>query len=237
MQLSDARVLVVGMGGLGCPASLALVRAGVGRLRIADDDVVELHNLHRQILFEDADVGQRKVEVARRALSRLGDAEIEPVFARFLPENAIELLRNIDLVVEGCDNVPTKFLVSDACFLSKVAVIHAAAVAWHGTALAVGPAGGPCYRCVFEDIPEGGAPNCAEVGAMGPAVGRVAALQVDLAFRAIAGLSPWGQMRRSDGLTGRWRDTMLQARAECILCGHSPSIRSITRAQYTQETA
>ena len=234
MAMANLRVLVVGMGGLGCPTAMALADAGVRRWRLMDDDVVELHNLHRQILYTEADLGRPKVEAASAALHARGASDVEPLSTRFLPENAAEALRDVDLVIEGCDNVPTKFLVADACYLHQVAVVHASAVAWYGTALAVGPRGGPCYRCLFEDMPLVPAPNCAEVGAMGPAVGRVAALQVDLALRALLGEAPWGTLYRSDGLRSTWRKTRVQARAECTLCGEAPQITGVARGNYVR---
>ena len=157
---SRARVLLVGIGGLGCPAAIALVDAGVGTLGIADDDTVDLTNLHRQILFDEADVGAPKLDAAaraleHRALARACELTIVLHRTRLLPHNAVAVVSAYDLVVEGSDNFATKFLTADACALAGVPVVHAAAVRWHGTALAVGARGMPCYRCVFEDLPAG----------------------------------------------------------------------------------
>ncbi len=212
-------MLVVGMGGLGCPAALALARAGVGHLALLDDDEVDATNLHRQILYTEADVGAPKAEVAARALRRAGGVgELEPILARFLPETAVELAARYDVVVEGADNFPTKFLAADACALAGVPVVQGAAVRWYGTALASGGGGRPCYRCLFEDIPTEGAPNCDEAGVMGPVVGIVGAIQASLVTY--------------DGKADRLRTLAVPPRPGCALCGDAPTIRAVTRERY-----
>ena len=155
-----ARVLVVGLGGLGCPSLLALAQAGVGTLGLCDDDEVDATNLHRQILYGEADVGMHKVDAAARALAAIAPrVELRPYRTRLLPTNAAEIVRGWDVVLEGADNFATKFLAADACAAAGVPVVHASSVRWVGTALAVGARGRPCYRCLFEDVPEGDAPN------------------------------------------------------------------------------
>ena len=233
MRREDARVLVVGVGGLGCPAALALARAGVGTIGIADDDEVDLTNLHRQILFDEADVGRPKVDAARAALARLvPGVRTEAVGSRLLPENAVDLVTDWDVVVEGSDNFPTKFLTADACAIAAVPVVQAAAVRWHGTALAVGRRGRPCYRCLFEDIPHEHAPNCAEAGVMGPVVGVVAALQIDLVLGFLDGREVAGTLVTFDGKSERVRRRRASWRASCPLCGETKSITRIDRARY-----
>lgn len=217
---AGARVLVVGAGGLGAPVILALAHAGVGTIGIVDDDEVEKTNLHRQILFREADVGRQKGEAARAAITWINErisVEVHPT--RFLPHNAIELASMYDLVIEGSDNFPTKFLVADACYLAKVPVVHAAAVRWVGTALAVSATGAPCYRCVFEDIPRGDAPNCATAGVIGPIVGVVGALQADLALKMIDGEHVAGTLVSFDGRSETIRRHAVSARKSCALCG------------------
>jgi molybdopterin/thiamine biosynthesis adenylyltransferase len=235
-RLSRASVLVVGAGGLGCPATLALARAGIGRIVLSDDDVVEASNLHRQILFSDEDIGRDKLDSAERALRRAGfGGTVERVRSRFLPDNARTLSANVDVVVEGADNFATKFLAADACRLEGRPVIHGAAVRFRATAWAVGADGAPCYRCLFEDLPrEGAQASCAEAGVMGPVVGLAGALMADLALRVLLGRpSVTGRLFTYDGLSDRLRTVEVLPRAGCALCGLRPSISDIEETRYT----
>jgi adenylyltransferase/sulfurtransferase len=207
---------------------MALARAGVGTVGLCDDDLVDRSNLHRQILFADADVGGSKVACAEAALRAWAPRVDVRVHARrLLPGNAIDLVRHYDVVLEGSDNFATKFLAADACALARVPVVHASAVRWIGTALAVGAGGGPCYRCLFEDLPGDGAPNCAEAGVMGPVVGVVAAAQADLALALLDGEGSGGQLVTFDGRSGELRRRTIAPRADCPLCGADvpPTIR------------
>jgi molybdopterin/thiamine biosynthesis adenylyltransferase len=234
-DLSAKRVLLVGVGGLGSPAAIALATAGVGTLGLADDDEVEEGNLHRQILFSEADVGAKKTGAAARALRAWpGASRVEVVVhdTRILPGNAVDLVRGYDVVVEGSDNFATKFLVADACVLASVAVVHGAAVRWHGTALAVAAGGHPCYRCLFEDLPRDHAPGCSEAGVLGPAVGVVGALQADLALSLLSGHAVGGTLVTFDGKTDVLRRRVIAPRPDCELCGRSARIRAIDRGRY-----
>jgi len=235
--LQQRSALVVGVGGLGCPAALALAEAGVGRLVLADDDRVELSNLHRQILFDASDVGQDKLEAAERALYRQGarPGSIELVRSRLLPENARELVRSVDVVLEGADNFATKFLCADACFLERRAVVHGAAVRWNATVLTVAETGTPCYRCLFEDLPSGeAAPNCAEAGVIGPVVGFAGALMADRALSVLLGeRAVFGNIVSYDGKTDRARSVAVGPRRTCALCGADRTIDSIRYDRYT----
>lgn len=216
-----ARVLVVGLGGLGCPALLALAHAGVGTLGLCDDDQVDATNLHRQILYREADVGMHKVDAAARALAEVAPrVELRTYRTRLLPATAADIVRGWDVVLEGADNFATKFLAADACAAAGLPVVHASSVRWVGTALAVGARGRPCYRCLFEDVPEGDAPNCAEAGVMGPVVGLTAAAQVDLALALLGGSSAVaGTLVTVDGKSGTLRRRTVPPRTDCPLCG------------------
>jgi molybdopterin/thiamine biosynthesis adenylyltransferase len=220
VKRQEARVLVVGAGGLGAPTMIALAHAGIGTIGIVDDDEVEKTNLHRQILFRERDVGRPKAEAAKDAITWINERiSVEVHSTRFLPHNAIELAGMYDLIVEGSDNFPTKFLVADAAHLAERPVVHAAAVRWVGTALAVSAKGAPCYRCVFEDIPTGDAPNCATAGVIGPIVGIVGALQADLALKMIDGADVAGTLVSFDGRSNAIRRRIVGPRKSCALCG------------------
>jgi len=228
------RALLIGVGGLGCPAAMALTRAGVAVLGLCDDDSVERSNLHRQILFGDKDVGRPKVEVAVAALREVAPGvELRAHRHRLLPDNAVRLVSEYDVVLEGSDNFATKFLAADACAIARVPIVHASAVRWIGTVLAVGSGGRPCYRCLFEDIPGDGAPNCAEAGVMGPVLGIVAAAQVDLALSLAVGEPVAGELVTFDGRVDELRRRTLRPRADCGLCGQPSRIRQIEADSYT----
>jgi len=235
--LQQRSALVVGVGGLGCPVALALAEAGLGRIVLCDDDLVDNTNLHRQILFDEADVGTDKLTAAERALYRAGAraGSIELVHSRFLPDNARELARSVDLVIEGADNFATKFLCADTCFLEGRPVVHGAAVRLRATVFCVAPRGAPCYRCLFEDLPTGpSAPNCAEAGVLGPVVGFAGALMADRALSVLLGDgSVFGNLVSFDGKTDRARELTLSARPNCALCSTERSISTITYDRYT----
>jgi adenylyltransferase/sulfurtransferase len=239
-NVNAATVLVVGLGGLGCPTALGLARAGVGRLLIADDDLVDETNLHRQILYRDDDVGRDKLDAGIAALSTLcpdSPTALVPLRTRILPENARQLVREADLVVEGSDNFATKFLVNDACHLEGRSHVQGSAVRWVTTAFCMGPRGNPCYRCLFEDVPRGiEAPNCAEAGVMGPVVGMGGALLVELALGVLQNRKPEGQLISYDGKTDRLRRRPIHGRASCPLCGSAPSILDTRYERYADES-
>ncbi len=232
----NVRVLLVGLGGLGCPTALMLTRAGIGELRILDDDVVEASNLHRQVLFSQEDVGQDKLRAGVAALKRLcplSPTRIEPVQTRLLPDNARELVRDVDIVVEGSDNFATKFLCADTCFLERKPVVQGAAVRLITTALSSAPAGRPCYRCLFEDLPgQGQAPNCAEAGVLGSVVGFGAAIMAELTLRIVNGCPDYGHVYSYEGRLDQMRRHSLFSRDNCTLCGHQPQIVDIGWSAY-----
>lgn len=229
------RVLVVGVGGLGCPAAEVLARSGACDMTLVDDDLVDVTNLHRQILFREADVGRPKVDVARERLLEVAPASsVDVVRARIDVGNVLALVAAAAVVVEGSDNFPTKFLVADACRLAGRALVSAACVGTSGTALLAGGVGAPCYRCVFEDLPIGEAPNCATAGVLGPVAGIVGALAADLALGFLAGSrEPGTLLRFEDGAAGpRFRRVRIAQRADCLLCGPRRRIRSLDETRY-----
>jgi molybdopterin-synthase adenylyltransferase len=222
--LESARVLLVGAGGLGCAAARVLVESGVGALTVLDDDCVELSNLQRQTLFNDADVGAPKASLAAERLTSLArDAGHKSVIVareiRVLPENARNLLNGYDLVLEGADNFATKFLVADACALNRVPLVQAGAVRWVGWALASLPGRSACLRCVFEDMPRGEQDTCAGAGVIGPVVGALGALQAALALRLLrADETAAGELWSYAALAGTLRRRPVRRQARCPLC-------------------
>ncbi len=222
-------VALVGVGGLGAPAALALARAGVESLILIDDDTVDRSNLHRQILFRDADVGKSKLAATIDSLRRKGlKTKLEAREGRLTP-STLEYLNGADVIVECSDNYATKFLAADAARLRERPIVHGSAIRWLGTVLSVGPTGSPCYRCLFEDIPECAQGGCDVAGVVGPVCGIVGALQAHL---ALAGSAEYGTLIALDGLRDGLRTRRIPARAGCALCGSARTIDAIDAARY-----
>jgi molybdopterin/thiamine biosynthesis adenylyltransferase len=231
--------LLIGLGGLGCPAALALVRAGVGELALCDDDVVDEGNLHRQILYGASDVGRDKLDAARSSLAAAAErsgTRLRLVRERFLPDSARRLAREVDVVVEGADNFATKFLTADAALLEGRPVVHGAGIRWVGTAWSVAADGRPCYRCLFEDVPTGPQASCDSAGVMGPVVGVVGAIMAELALRVLSGRPAHGELWSFDGKREALRKVAVGARAGCALCGSGASIRDTDESRYLSGT-
>jgi molybdopterin/thiamine biosynthesis adenylyltransferase len=237
-HLAATRILLVGTGGVGAPCAIALAEAGVGALRIADDDVVELTNLHRQLLFSEADVGTSKPEAARRSLlRRRPDLDVQVFEGRATPDTVFELLRNVDVVVDATDNFATRFLLADACHLSAVPVVHAAAVRWVGTVMSVRQQGAPCYRCLFEDLP-GEAPDCATAGIVGPVCGVIGGIAAEMALALAQGSTRFSaKIATFDGQRDQLRLVEVAARASCALCGPHATIRDLVETRYIPDSA
>lgn len=231
-------VLVVGAGGVAHPAVIALASAGVGRIVICDDDVVDRSNLHRQILFSEADVGELKTEALAERAAALGDSSVvvETKKTRFLPSTALDLLDGIAVVLDACDNFATRFLVADAAHRAGVPSVHGAAVRWTATAMASPASGKPCYRCLFEDLPEGDAPDCATAGVVGPVCGVAGGLAADLVLRILRPgtdvPSAFGVVATFDGLTDHLRVVRVKPRPGCELCGAGASMPDLAPHRY-----
>jgi molybdopterin/thiamine biosynthesis adenylyltransferase len=229
------RVLVVGAGGLSSPVLRLLARSGVAEVTLVDDDVVDESNLHRQTLYSDADVGLSKIERAERALRELSPGlSVRLVEGRFVPATAMDLLQGHALVVEGADNLATKFLVADAARIASVAAVQAGAVRWAGWAFCALP-DSACLRCLFEDIPQDRIETCAEAGVVGPVVGVLGALQAAFAFRLLQGARPGGELWHYDALRGALRKTFVRRRGDCPLC--NGEIQDLPVERYTAACA
>lgn len=233
--MADGPVVLIGAGGIGAPLGIALAASQrVRSLVVVDDDRVELSNLHRQILFRDEDVGRPKLEAFAGALERRApEMRVELRPGRALPDTVISIVAGAAVVLDATDNFASRFLIADACALAAVAVVHAAAVKWRATVLAVAPGGRPCYRCLFEDIPAEGAPDCATAGVVGPVCGVAGALAADRALRILSNdTSVYGSIATYDGLRDALRAVPVRPRASCDLCGEARAIRSISPERY-----
>lgn len=226
-RLAGARVLLVGAGGLGSPAALYLAAAGVGTLGLVDHDVVDATNLQRQILYGDRDVGRPKLDAAAERVERL-NRHVKVVLhdARLTSSNALDVITGYDLVLDGTDNFPTRYLVNDACVLSGVPNVFGAVLRWEGQASVFAAPGGPCYRCLFPVPPPPGlVPNCAEAGVMGVLPGIVGSMQALEAVKWIteSGESLVGRLLIFDALRTEWREVSVARDPACSVCGDQPT--------------
>ncbi len=229
-RLGAARVLVVGAGGLGCPALLYLAAAGIGTLGVIDDDTVSLSNLQRQVLFATADVGRPKVAVAEEALRRLNPhVGVEAMEARLTETGAERLVAGWDLVLDGSDNFPTRYAVNAACVAAGRPLVAAAMSQWEGQLALWDPdRGGPCYACVFPEPPAAGlAPSCAEAGIVGALPGVMGSMMALEAIKHVAGAGEGlrGRLVIFDGLHGESRRIATRARGDCAVCGGRGAVR------------
>lgn len=222
-RLGESSALIAGCGALGTHSAEILLRAGVGRLILVDRDLVEETNLHRVALFVPSDVGRPKAEAAADALRRLApDAEIVPHVAHLGPDLAEELVSQVDVVLDGLDNLEARYLVNDACVKHAVPWVYTAVLATHGMTMPIVPARGPCLRCLFPTPPPRGAiPTCAEAGILGPVPAALAALETTTAIQILVGspdLAP-GRLAHLDLWTGQVGTTLVGRAPACPCCG------------------
>lgn len=224
--LKEAKVLVVGAGGLGSPVLQYLAAAGVGTIGVIDDDVVDNANLQRQIIHRDTDIGTPKVFSAQSAmLAQNPYVTVRPYERRLTDEIAKELISEYDLVLDGCDNFDTRYLVNRTCVALNKPLISGALTQWEGQLSVFDPANdAPCYQCIFPQAPAPElAPSCAEAGVIGPLPGVVGSMMAVEAIKVItgAGVPLRGEMVIYDGLFGESRKIMLERRGDCPICGGS----------------
>ncbi len=236
LRLKHASVLLIGCGGLGSPAALYLAAAGVGRLGIVDPDVVDVSNLQRQILHGESWVGRPKLESAAARLREVNPhVVVECHSVRFTPDNALELAANYDILLDGSDNFPTRYLANDAAFFLKKPLVYGAIQCFEGQVAVFAPhLGGPCYRCLLPEMPAAGAvPTCAEAGVLGVLPGIIGTLQAAEAIKLILGIGsiPLGQLSVYDALGSAFRRLRLRRDPECRLCGERPQIHQVGNAQ------
>jgi len=230
-RLKASSVLLVGAGGLGSPAALYLAAAGVGRIGIVDHDTVDASNLHRQILHGTHQVGLPKVASAAATLSAINPhVHVEQYQERLTPENARRLIEPYDLVLDGTDNFPTRYLVNDACVMLGKPNCYGSILRFEGQAALFGLPGGPCYRCLYPEPPRPGmVPSCAEGGVFGVLPGIIGTIQATEAIKLLLGLgtSLAGRMLLYDALEMRFRQLQIRRDTNCPVCGDRPSIRSL----------
>ena len=226
-RLRAARVLLVGAGGLGSPAALYLAAAGVGALGIVDPDVVDVSNLQRQILHGTAGLGTPKVASGAARLHDVNPhVRIETGVLRLTSANALEIVGGYDIVVDGSDNFPTRYLVNDACVLTGRPNVYGSVYRWEGQLAVFAAGGGPCYRCLFREPPPPGLiPNCAQAGVFGALPGVIGAAQAMEAIKLILGVgSPLvGRLQIFDALEYRWREVEVRRDPGCPVCGDHPT--------------
>ena len=230
-RLRASKVLMIGAGGLGSAAGLYLAAAGVGTIGIADCDGVDLSNLQRQIIHRMDSVGKPKTASAARAIGELNpEVEVICFDERVTTENARELIEPYDFILDCTDRFESKFLVNDACVLSKKPYCHAGVTRFEGQVMTYVPGQGPCLRCLLGVVPDpANAPTCAQVGVLGAAVGIMGSIQALEAVKVLLGIGEplTGKVWRFDGLTMKTRLVTLPADPDCAVCGHHPTILSL----------
>ena len=231
LKLKQAKVLCIGTGGLGAPLGLYLAAAGVGRIGLVDFDTVDSTNLQRQILFSTSDVGRPKIAAAADRLRGLNpDIQIDTFETRLTSDNALHLFKDYDIIVDGTDNFPTRYLVNDACILLGKQNVYGSIFRFEGQITVFGAPGGPCYRCLYpEPPPPGLVPSCAEGGVLGVLPGIVGSIQAAETLKLIIGKgeSLVGRLLLFDALAMRFRELKLRKNPECPVCGDHPTVTKL----------
>jgi molybdopterin/thiamine biosynthesis adenylyltransferase/rhodanese-related sulfurtransferase len=230
-KLLQAKVLLIGAGGLGSPSAYYLAAAGVGTLGIVDNDVVDLSNLQRQILHTNDRVGMPKTESAQLTLQGLNpDVRVIPYQQKLTSENIMEIIKDYDVIVDGCDNFPTRYLVNDACVLTKKPNVHGSIFQFEGQASVFYPGKGPCYRCLYPEPPPADmAPSCQEAGVLGVLPGLIGVIQALETIKLILekGDNLIGRLLCFNTLTMEIKTLNLKADPACPMCGEKPTIHKL----------
>jgi len=231
LKLKQASVLMVGTGGLGAPLGMYLAAAGVGKIGLVDFDVVDFTNLQRQIIHGTKDVGKPKIDSAIETMSDINPyVELVRHETALSSENAMEILKDYDIVVDGTDNFPTRYLVNDACVLLKKPNVYGSIFRFEGQATVFAYEGGPCYRCLYpEPPPPGLVPSCAEGGVLGILPGIIGLVQATETVKLILGIgSPLvGRLMLYDALGMKFRELKLRKNPECPVCGENPTVTEL----------
>ena len=233
LKLKAAKVLLVGTGGLGAPLGLYLAAAGIGRIGLVDFDVVDFTNLQRQVIHGTKDVGRKKLDSAAETMRDINPyVQIDKHEVALTSENALDIIKDYDIVVDGTDNFPTRYLVNDACVLLNKPNVYGSIFRFEGQATVFAYEGGPCYRCLYpEPPPPGLVPSCAEGGVLGILPGMIGLIQATEAVKLILGIGEplVGRLLLYDALAMRFRELKLRRNPECPVCGDHPTINEADR--------
>lgn len=231
-KLLNAKVLIIGAGGLGAPAALYLAAAGVGTIGIVDADVVDLSNLQRQVIHTTADIGKDKVESAKETMQAINpDVNVITYKEYMTSYNIMDIIKDYDFILDGTDNFPAKFLINDACVMAKKPFSHAGIIRFKGQLMTVVPGEGPCYRCVFKSPPPKDAvPTCKQAGVIGAMGGVIGSLQAMEAIKYITGVGELlvGKLLTYDALKMEFHTIKLPPRGKgCAICSDHPTITKL----------
>jgi molybdopterin/thiamine biosynthesis adenylyltransferase/rhodanese-related sulfurtransferase len=230
-KLKAARVLCIGTGGLGSPLALYLAAAGVGTLGLVDFDVVDFTNLQRQVIHFTSDVGRPKLDSAKEKIAAINPfVNVQTFETRLTSENALDIFSGFDIIADGTDNFPTRFLVNDACVFTGKPNVYGSIFRFEGQASVFGAKDGPCYRCLYpEPPPPGLVPSCAEGGVLGILPGLVGLIQATETIKLILGTGEplIGRLLLVDALSMRFRELKLRKNPECVVCGNHPTVTKL----------
>ena len=230
-KILNAKVLVVGTGGLGAPSALYLAAAGIGTIGLVDCDKVELNNLQRQIIHTTPDIGMLKTDSGKKRIAALNpDVNVITHNLRLTSKNILEVIKDYDIVIDGTDNFPTRFLINDACVMSKKSLIHAGIFRFDGQIMTIAPKEGPCYRCLFpEPPPPGAVPSCQEGGILGAVAGILGVLQANKALKLVLGIGEplIGKLLIFDALSSSFRTVKVPRDKDCFVCSDHPTITEL----------
>src|SRR5579884_82352 len=231
LKLKRAKIIMIGAGGLGAPVGLYLAAAGVGRIGIVDFDVVDASNLQRQVIHGTSDIGRKKLDSAADRIRDINpNVTVDKFDASLTSENALEILKDYDIVIDGTDNFPTRYLVNDACVLLKKPNVYGSIFRFEGQATVFASDDGPCYRCLYpEPPPPGLVPSCAEGGVLGILPGTIGLIQATEAVKLILGIGEplKGRLLLYDALSMRFRELKLRKNPECPVCGDHPTVTKL----------
>lgn len=237
-KLLNAKVLLIGAGGLGSPAALYLTAAGVGTLGIMDADTVDVSNLQRQVIHTTTDVGKLKVQSAKETINQINpDVNVVPYSEFATVHNVPQILPEYDLVVDGCDNFATRYLMNDAAVLYKKPYVYGSILRFDGQAAVFNPPAGPCYRCVFPEAPPAGVvPSCQEAGVIGILPGLLGVIQATEAIKLILGVGDTliGRLLIVDTLGMEFMEAKVKRNENCPVCGDHPTITELLEENYRQ---